>query len=356
MKIGILTFHRAHNYGAVLQCYALQEVLKSMGHEVWVVDYRQQFIEELYCTINSKTVLKLWCHPRTLFNYLRTGVHRFRRKMNFNKFISSYLHIDKDSKCTIQPNLDAYVIGSDQLWSLHCLGGFKDEVFLGVFEHNKQAKIIGYAISTNTQSLEVLQNDGLNEYLKKFTDLSMREQFASDFIYQNSNYKTSVCLDPTILADINIWDNIVDAKWENKKYVLLYLLRKPDAVDKQQKLRENVLSLAMRIGCEVIDMSNMDYSVIDFVSLFKYARYVVTTSFHGTVFSVLFNKPFYSIKLADGHDGRVLNLLQSLGLSDYCIDLDDRLEIKEISYSSTNKRRNELRQDSIMFLTKNLVQ
>ena len=345
LKVGILTFHRAHNYGAVLQCYALQEVLKSMGHEVWVVDYRQQFIEELYCTINSRIVFKLWCHPRTLFNYLRTGVHRFRRKNNFNKFISTYLHIDKDYKCTIQPNLDAYVIGSDQLWSMHCLGGDKDEVFLGVFEHNSQAKIIGYAISTNRQSLDVLQKEGLNEYLKKITDLSMREQFASDFIYQNNDYKTSVCLDPTILADTDIWDNLVDTKWENKKYVLLYLLRRPNGIDKQQRLYEKVQNLAMKIGCEVIDLSNVDYSVIDFVSLFKYAQYVVTTSFHGTVFSVLFNKPFYSIKLSDGHDDRVVNLLESLGLNECCIGLDDRLVVKEVSYSFANKKRNELRSD-----------
>lgn len=354
MKVGILTFHRAHNYGAVLQCYALQEVLKSMGHDVYVIDYHQPFIEELYSVVNVKIVRKLWCHPRTLLKYLKTGISRFQRKKNFNKFISSYLHIDKDYRCAIQPNLDVYVIGSDQLWSMHCLGGDKDEVYLGIFEHSRRAAIIGYAISTNRQSLEILQNEGLNEYLKNFADLSMREQFASDFIYQKNDYKTSVCVDPTILADTDVWNNLVDSKWECRKYVLLYLLLKPNDIDKQQKLYESVQSLVMKIGCEVIDLSNVDYSVIDFVSLFKYAQYVVTTSFHGTVFSILFNKPFYSIKLSDGHDGRVVNLLQSLGLSERGIGLDDRVEDKVVDYTFANKKINELRQNSMDYLVKNV--
>lgn len=160
MRIGILTFHRAHNYGAVLQCYALQEVLKSMGHEVLVIDYRQPFIEAIYSPFNFHRLKGLLLHPRGIYRYVRSISQRLRKRRIYTAFQNKHLRLTKPRQKNIPEDFERYVIGSDQLWGLHCLGGIADDVYLGNFKHKSQSKIMGYAISTNLNSLKALNNNG----------------------------------------------------------------------------------------------------------------------------------------------------------------------------------------------------
>lgn len=352
MKVGILTFHRACNYGAVLQCYALQETLKSMGHEVYIVDYRQPYIEEVYAVLNIKEIIKKISTPINLLRYFKHSIRRYRRKRHFS-CINTLYHIDAKYKSTIQANLDAYIIGSDQLWSLYCLDGEKDDVYLGEFKHDSNAKIIGYAISTNHHSLETLKEEGLNKYLKNFSALSMREKFAAEFIGNNFHVNADVCIDPTLLLNPKDWERLVDSKWENEDYVLLYQLRHPKGKN-YNLLREKSEDLARQIGGRVIEITDSVHSVSDFVSLFKYAKYVVTTSFHGTVFSVIFNTPFYSVRLQDGHDERYVNLLSAIGLDSCCVDINFLPNANPVVFNSTHDRILDIKKESLSFLEKAL--
>lgn len=350
MKIGILTFHRAHNYGAVLQCYALQEVLKSMGHEVWVIDYRQPFIEELYSPFNIHRLKGLLLHPRGIYHYFKSVFHRLRKQKIYTEFLNKHIRLTKPCQNDIPEDFERYVIGSDQLWGLHCLGGVADDVYLGNFRHNSLSKKIGYAISTNLNSLKALNNnDSLKDSVANFARLSMREEFAADYIENETGTKPTVCLDPTLLTDEHIWKPLINDKWKDERYILMYEVRclKDDPNMLQKKAKE----LADKYNCKIIDLSSMAYSVEDFVSLFKYAQYVVTTSFHATVFSIIFDTPFYSIKLNDGHDGRYTNLLNALGLEICCVEKDSIYSPQEIDFSSAKEKLDILRNSSFEFLS-----
>ena len=118
MKIGILTFHRAHNYGAVLQCYALQEVLKGMGHDVEVIDYRQKWTEEVYKPF-SPMVMKVRCKGiRSKIHYINDFYKRYtavkKKKASFEAFNSKFLTISKQYCIGEQLNYDVCIVGSDQ--------------------------------------------------------------------------------------------------------------------------------------------------------------------------------------------------------------------------------------------------
>lgn len=177
----------------------------------------------------------------------------------------------------------------------------------------------------------------------------MREEFAADYIEDQVGRRPFVCLDPTLLTDQNIWNPLINDKWKDERYILMYEVRR--LKDNPNMLREKAENLANKYNCKIIDLSSMAYSVEDFVSLFKYAQYVVTTSFHATVFSIIFDTPFYSIKLNDGHDGRYINLLNALGLEMCCVEKNFSCSSQKINFHLAKGKLETLRKTSWEFLS-----
>lgn len=356
MKVGILTFHRAHNYGAVLQCYALQETLKRMGHEVQVIDYEQPWIEEFYKPF-SMDMFRNADGFSGKFAYLKKNLKKFLlapyRCRHFNMFRLNYLDLTMTCGKDIPVGFDCYVIGSDQLWSLHCLGGISDEVYFGKFSRRDSSRVIGYAISADMKSVNEISDD-LPLIVKNFDALSMREKEVADAVSEVSGTECAVCVDPTLLTNSLLWKPLINKRWKKRKYVLMYEVRWKD--ENKGLLRKKAEQIAARIGggCEVIDLSRVDRSVTDFVSLFKYAEYVVTTSFHGCVFSILFERPFYALPLWNGYDIRYKELLSLLGASERLVSAEDELEPLPMDYTEVSKALSELKKTSISYLEKNL--
>ena len=119
---------------------------------------------------------------------------------------------------------------------------------------------------------------------------------------------------------------------------------------------EKASRIASMIGknCKIIDLSDMSYSVTDFVSIIKYAKFVITTSFHATVFSIIFKTPFYVIKLNDGRDNRYVDLCCSLGLFKQCIDVGERKLVVSVDFSQVDEKLLELNQQSRSYIHNNL--
>lgn len=354
MKTGILTFHRAHNYGAVLQCYALQETLKRMGHDVHVIDYRQPWVEEFYKVFSMRMFRSAGGFSDKMA-YLKKNLKKFLlapfRSRNFSMFRINYLDVSMPCDKEIPHDFDCYIIGSDQLWSLHCLGGEGDDIFYGKFRRKAGTRLIGYAVSADRKSVEEISAD-LPLIVSGFDALSMREQETADYVSSVSGHPCGRCVDPTLLTDCSLWAPLIDDRWKNRKYVLVYEVR----WKKEDKglLLKKAAKVAKALGddYEVIDLSRMNRSVNDFVSLFRYASYVVTTSFHGCVFSVLFERPFNALPLWDGYDSRYMELLSSLGLSERIIDKDHDIVPEQIDYAAVRKPLEELRSSSISYLEK----
>lgn len=358
MKIGILTFHRAHNYGAVLQCYAMQEILKRRGHDVYVIDYRQPWIEDFYRFLSFRILRRKASSFQELLEYMKSSLKKFvvspLRRSYFEDFGKSFLHATPPCGASdIPQDFDCYLIGSDQLWSLHCLGGETDNVYMGCFPRKNGSKVIGYAISADMKSVEAL-SDRLPEWRLGFDALSMREKEIAERVSEITGTECDVCLDPTLLTDKELWDPVTDHAWASRNYVLVYEVRWNKETRGLLKRKAERLAEQIGEGCEVIVLSGMRYPVRDFVSLFRYARYVVTTSFHGIVFSILFETPFYALPLWGGYDLRYRELLCSLGAEDRLAGLDEDLSPVNMDFSDIHKRLEERRSASFDFIEKNI--
>lgn len=352
MKIGIITVHRAYNYGSVLQCYALQEFLRSLGHEAWVIDYRQQWTAAVYKPFSLYYVwhfLKYGnLHP--IVAYWRERRERTERlnaaKAVFEPFLNR-LQLTRTCRCTLPQDFDAYLIGSDQLWSHACIGG-EDRVFLADFKHPQTSRIIGYAISAGVDSLRKFGAKRLLNIIARFDALSLREQTNAALVAQLTGRRLPVCVDPTLLTDAATWQSMVNGTWREKDYVAVYQVR--HAPGRPKLLYDKAVHLAETLGCEVVDLSATCHTVEDFVSVIKYAKYVITTSFHATVFSVIMETPCYAVRLNDGLDVRYIDLLTNLGLKDELVDADFEPTPFVVDFTEVKDKISRYRETSVEFL------
>lgn len=317
MKIGILTFHRAHNYGAVLQCYALQEVLKIMGHDVWVIDYKQSYIDSVYSLLNFTRIVKYLRHGKilSLFNYCVNLPVRYKHKIAYTHFRNKFLNLTNPCSSTTIPNdMDVYVIGSDQLWNTKLTGGI-DFVYWGQFSRNPMSSVVAYAVSTNIINLSSIDKQLMSQMLSCFSFISLREYSLAHYIESNQLFtKVEICLDPTLLANFDIWKPFIEKPIKEGKYILIYEARK--FAKDPKLLYQKAKQLAEQENCNVIDLSTGNVSPAEFVNFFRFANCVITTSFHAVAFSLIFNRSLYAIALEDGHDERYIGLLHTVGYED----------------------------------------
>lgn len=363
MRIGILTFHRAYNYGAVLQCYALQQYLSSLGHDVEVIDYRQKWIDACFTPFSWLMFKYNLHHPRLMLQYVKTFLKRksilCKRKVFFDDFVSNFLKVSCKPVYAPQdiPNCyDAIIIGSDQLWGRWCLGNQLDKIYLGIFPRKKGTKLIGYSISSDADSIDMLNdNYQLIKVLSNFSAISFREKNIANYVQQITGKSCPITLDPTLLCDEDTWNPLINQDWSRKKYIVIYQVR---GIEKYKELLYNkatIIANSFSDKCDIIDLSDMHYSVTDFISIIKYAKFVVTTSFHATVFSIIFKTPFYALILNDGRDNRYENLCEEMNLSDRCINVDiDKFDVNT-DFSDMNERLSKISSDSKEFIIKNLL-
>ena len=328
MRIGILTFHRAHNYGAVLQCYALQETIRRKGHDVEIIDYKQPFIEELYephFQLIYFLKLCLLLKVKNAVHYLTKYKNDLKRKVNFSNYREKYQLLSQPfNSSEIPMSYNCYIIGSDQVWASYCTNGY-DPIFWGHLDRPRNSKLYGYAISGDMSSHQELSDDQIRKNMDLFDDVSFREESLRDDIERVTGKRKKICIDPTLLTEPELWEPMLNDKWQERKYVAVYQVRRKSS--NPTLVEDKALSFAKRNGYEVIDLNGngTSYSVEDFVSIIKYAKCIFTSSFHATVFSILFRTPFFSFKLNDGHDDRYVNLLHSLQLDSHIADEDSEI-------------------------------
>ena len=302
MKIGILTFHAAKNYGAVLQCRCLYEVLKSLGHDVSVIDYRPDYLTEPYRLWKS-SFLK---HPGSLIKASVKMAGAIRRDKAFDAFEK-----ELDLSSPDDSSFDAIFYGSDQIWNRNISNGI-DPVFYAGAPIAAKARNIAYAASDGDIVPGPDEQVVIRRYLHNFHRIGVREKSMQERM-DAEGIPSALNLDPVLLAGTEILDQIC-APVEERNYVLTY-----EALDDPK-----VLSLARNIAAErnlnVISVARSPfakgqnkYGPAEFISLIKHAGHVVTTSFHATALSVLYETSFDFIHTGTHADGRIDSLLDSLG-------------------------------------------
>ena len=358
MKIGILTFHAAHNYGAILQCLALQKVLQSQGHDVEIIDYRPRYLTLIYKKFHlrrffRKNILKI---PKIWIRECRLLRSRCRRYNAFQRFIDTHLHLSSTVvKQDIPSDYDIYIMGSDQIWNPNITEGF-DPVFFGDFNFPKgRRKYISYAASMEAKALTSEAENYYRKALGRFDAISVREERLARLLQPLTPQSVNVVLDPTLLLPADEWNRVAQRPHIQGNYVLIYQTRKnPNTMRIARQIAAETNARVIEVAAYVDHHFHPDKlqceSPAEFVGWVAGATCVVTTSFHGTAFSVIFNRPFYCLELADGEDTRSQSLCEQLGLQERMIRPDDALTFTEPDYTEANARIAQLRKHSLDFL------
>lgn len=363
MKIGILTFHCAHNYGAVLQCYALQETLKEMGHDVEVIDYKPDYLIRPYKVFDIHRFLSR--NPYLLLKRLIKEVLLLHTRTihytAFHSFISKRLHISTTiNGKNIPADYDIYIFGSDQIWNPQISKGF-EPIYFGYLPFPKSTKkYVAYAASMECSSLSREYEIFYRNALENFDAISVRESALAKLLQPLTYKKIEVVLDPTLLIKSRIWMHLAKTPNINKKYVLVYQIlhnertatiaqsvaQQLNAMVIEIKSPQKIYSSKHELACE---------SPESFLGWIKNASCIITTSFHGTAFSIIFNRPFYSIALNGWGDSRSRSLLQSVGLEDRMITGENEPKFSKVDYSKANLKISGLREASLNFLIESTI-
>lgn len=336
MKIGILTFHCAHNYGAVLQCFSLQEYLRTLGHEVFVIDYRPEYLNRVY----PKNSIRLWV-SKTLLSTIKKikyelKVHKTRKKRydNFENFINSYLRLAPYTKGMSFNDYDLLFIGSDQIWDKEICGGQFDPLYFGI---NVDCPVVPYAPSNKISFLNENEKLFFEKALKQYPFISVREQKLLEVLQPLTPKKIHHVVDPTLLANDILIKKIKNERKVKDKYVLIYeIIEHPEVIEQAKTFAKKHGYKVVMLSAYLMD-SNLDYrdqsaSPEDFVNYIRNAEYVFTTSFHGTAISIICKTNFVSFRQNTSSDIRIQSLLDSLGLLDRFIEMEDIIPNNNIDY------------------------
>lgn len=334
MKIATTTFHGAINYGAVLQAYSLVRYLNDIGHEAQVLDYWP----EHRVTANS-----IWIRGKSMnlgvlaMNALNASHYRglSRKLRRFAEFRDHYLPRTPTSYARIDqiradpPDVECYITGSDQVWNPAT--GI-DEVYFLAFAREQQRRSVAYAPSIGLPSLGPVQTARMAPLIAPIDYLSSREHRGSELIRQLTGQTARTVVDPVFLQDAEAWRRIIPASPQTEPYILVY------AVRRRAELEQAVRQIKKQTGLRVIqipgtnpltrgfmpsDTVAWDAGPLEFLQLISGATCVLTNSFHGTAFSVIFGKPFLSFSHTAG-DTRAGSILARCGLSKRLVRLGDK--------------------------------
>lgn len=318
MRIGILTFHLAHNYGAALQCYALTTYLSELKHEVCIIDYRPNSINQNYKWFNWK---RIWTRNpfllmKNLLFELFVSPKRKKRYDSFILFQNRFFKCEPISTICEKP-YDLIIVGSDQIWNTNLTDGF-DKYYWGEFGKPKHTKIVSYAASME-DNIPTAKVKDIYKRLKNFQYISVREKSTVSQLKRFCNdLEIYWCVDPTFLLSSEKWSSFGGKSIIKDPYLFFYQAERSEKAEKIAKRISVELGLCyVDLSVSVINTHSKQTryaNPIDFVTLCKHATFIVCNSFHCTVFSILFNKPFVSIKNNKGKDSRVSDILESYGL------------------------------------------
>lgn len=359
MRIAILTYHRANNIGAVLQAYALQEVITALGGNVEILNYKSDFLEIKYEGLQLLGVRSI----KQLIKWVLGGKSKKESKIKFDRFRLKHLNIshiqfNKENISLSNVYYDTFVVGSDQVWNMKLNGN--DDNFLLSFVADPNRRF-SYAASFGSSNIPRMNDKLFIRELSKFSQISAREEEGKNFITKELGFDCSIVLDPTLLLSNKEWSRRIEISNSNikKDYILLYTVAPGN----------NIQGIARRLAKENgYDVYHIHYSDIptfgfkdfrgcapsEFLSLVRGAKLILTTSFHGFCFGLIFNKKtFFEL---DGNpinnNSRITTLsnlmnLNSFEIKDGNIDLHNEPDFNEI-----NIKLKVLRESSINYIKK----
>lgn len=369
MKVDIITRHSVPNYGSLLQSYATQKVIEEMGFESEIINYTRY--EERYKNlVNTLIKGKKWDKniiTRIIYKMIQEPNYtKMYRK--FEKYRKNFLKESKLEYGNLQelkdniPEADVYCSGSDQIWGK--IGTVEyDEAYFLKFIEDRTKRCIAYSSSFGKEEIDGILEKNINKLLKNYSDILVREDTAKSILKKHGIENVEQVLDPTLLLNKEQWSNLANkVKNKQKKYILVYQLHDNKSFDKYAK------EFSKKTGLKLLRISPSIYHITrsgkliylpnqyEFLSLFQNAEYVLTDSFHATVFSIIFNRKFVDI-LPGKTSTRITSILKLTGLQDRILTKYDDFSFinKNIDFSECNTIIENERKRSIELLKKAII-
>jgi len=369
MKVDIITRHSVPNYGSLLQSYATQKVIEEMGFESEIINYTRY--EERYKNlVNTLIKGKKWDKniiTRIIYKMIQEPNYtKMYRK--FEKYRKNFLKESKLEYGNLQelkdniPEADVYCSGSDQIWGK--IGTVEyDEAYFLKFIEDRTKRCIAYSSSFGKEEIDGSLEKNINKLLKNYSDILVREDTAKSILKKHGIENVEQVLDPTLLLNKEQWSNLANkVKNKQKKYILVYQLHDNKSFDKYAK------EFSKKTGLKLLRISPSIYHITrsgkliylpnqyEFLSLFQNAEYVLTDSFHATVFSIIFNRKFVDI-LPGKTSTRITSILKLTGLQDRILTKYDDFSFinKNIDFSECNTIIENERKRSIELLKKAII-
>ena len=365
-SVQIITRHFIPNYGSLLQSVASVKIFEELGYQSQIIDYIPKTESILgnttaYACNFSKNFLKraaFWilklpdqCIKALRFRGLRKHYVKQTKRFSSLKALTAY-DFKNDYLCS----------GSDQLW-----GFVNDEKSIDpayFLEFAKPESVcFAYSSSFGRTDFNEEYYKRLNEYLKKFSFITVREQSGVELIEMQTPYSAEHVLDPTLTVSREFWLDFANKPIKRKPYLLIYHLRR------NKNLENYAAKLAKKNGWQILRVSTSIYDLIKqgktqllkdpktVLSLFKNAECVVTDSFHATVFSLIFNRQFINVLPAKTHE-RITDLLDLVGVQERAFPHDGEISLdaatKPIDYERVNAVLANAREHSLTVLKNNL--
>lgn len=366
-KVGTITFHIAHNYGAMLQAYALPKAVQSLGYECEVIHYCFPYIYGWGHIERLQELKQKYGVVGGILRYIKRslkGVYNPKLKQNkFERFIYQVMPISKKHYHNVAElrnmDYDSVLFGSDQIWNSQLTGGIAKE-FVGGFSCLPQTRKIAYAASCGRSELIEEEKENYYPLLKDFYALGVREQGLCHSLYKDG-FRAKQVLDPTLLLTKEQWNEMTEhykhgVKLPKKDYLLVYVF------DEDNSIYQFIDRVAAKYDLEVCVIAYHlkpeieKYNVYrncgpqDFVRLIAGASRIVTTSFHGTAFSIIHEKDFYCVPHPILHE-RTDSLLDVLDLTvRNCSSETDIDTMQDIEWEKVRGALEALREDSLNFL------
>jgi len=363
-KIGVMThWWTQKNYGQALQAYALQMYLKKLGHDAYIVKYLPRHKKQYINKFLNSFKLKTWKNRIPTY---RKKYEDKRHPRYFNRFKNKHLKFSDNKYFTFAelkhspPEADIFLVGSDQVWG----PWFQLEPYFLSFIPGRATKKIAYAASFGRESLTSDELSRFAPQIAEFAAVGVREENALELCRQLGVCDAQWVPDPTMLLDREEWLRMAQPSnflTSGSVKVFAYVIghedhstihRTLDVVDRKGS--------AVYVSDEDDVRSNLYPTIQNWLYLMWNAKLVVTNSFHGTVFCLLFNKQFITMPregVASSMNARVMSLLGKVGLGEHLMDTCDakkieRIESKEINWVRVNQIMDEWKCEGEKFLTK----
>lgn len=348
-KIGIVTVYTGFNYGSSLQAYASKKYYEKLGFKSEVLSYSNSLVKGRDIRLKKLLImfLRTFWRPnllkKTFFTYKKSLDKKItlESKSKFFKFYEEYLEPQKMNKNKMKmygkdKNVFAVICGSDQIWSTTSM--YVDPFYY--LRYFPKEKRIAYAPSFGKKEVPEYNKKIITKYLNEIDFLSVRESEGKKIIKDLTNKDVEVLIDPTLLLNKNEWRNIYGNKRVIKeKYILFYFLDTP-----KKNTIENLKKISQILNKKIVIIPNLptemkiindeiislDTGPLEFLNLVDNAEFICTDSFHGMLFSINFNKPFYIFERNYGvvskQSGRIMSMLEILNLKNCFITENNKIK------------------------------